>query len=162
MQIRTLSRELWLPRRIDAIFDFFSDAGNLEALTPPWLHFQIITPQPVALQLGSIIEYRIRWRQIPLYWRTEIAAWEPPNRFIDQQIQGPYRRWIHEHTFVEREGGTLLRDHVEYAVPGWIIEPAIERWIVRPDLARIFDYRREKMINIFGQPVPAPSSLSRR
>ena len=149
MRVRTLVTELWLPRPIDELFAFFSDARNLEVLTPPWLHFRILTTHPIDLRLGTLLEYRIRWRWIPLFWRTEIAAWEPPHCFIDRQRKGPYSQWIHEHTFESRDGGTLMRDRVDYAVPGWILEPILERFVVRPDIERIFAYRKAKMQELF-------------
>ena len=149
MRVRTLLTELWLPRPIDEVFAFFSDAHNLDVLTPPWLHFRILTPQPIELRLGAIIEYSIRWRWFPLSWRTEIAAWEPTRRFVDRQVKGPYSQWVHEHTFEPRDGGTFLRDRVDYAVPGWFLEPVVDRVIVGPDVRRIFDYRRAKMVELF-------------
>src|SRR5262245_47086768 len=99
MKIRTLTTELWLPQSVEKVFEFFSDAANLEMLTPPWLRFRILTPAPITMEKGALIEYRIRWRWLPLRWWTEISRWEPPHRFVDQQIRGPYRLWIHEHTF---------------------------------------------------------------
>ncbi len=150
MRIRTLLTELVLPRPIDEVFDFFSDARNLDTLTPPWLKFRILTPGQIEMRPGALIEYRIRWRWLPIYWRTEITVWEPPYRFIDRQIKGPYLQWVHEHTFEECDGGTLMRDRVDYAVPGWILEPLIHRLLVGPDVQRIFDYRRAKMLELFG------------
>jgi ligand-binding SRPBCC domain-containing protein len=150
VRIRTLATELFLPRPVEEVFAFFSDAHNLDVLTPPWLHFNIRTPQPIPMAAGTRIDYTIRWRWIPLSWQTEIAVWEPPFRFVDQQIKGPYRRWHYEHTFEARDGGTLMRDRVEYAVPGWIFEPLVARWIVAPDVERIFGFRREKMRELFG------------
>jgi ligand-binding SRPBCC domain-containing protein len=145
MRIRSLTTELWLPRPVEEVFAFFSDAHNLDVLTPPWLHFRILTPHPIPMHLGTRIEYRLRWRGLPLFWRTEISEWNAPYRFVDRQIRGPYRQWIHEHTFEAINGGTLMRDHVDYAVPGWLIEPLVSRWIVMPDVERIFAYRRLKM-----------------
>jgi ligand-binding SRPBCC domain-containing protein len=150
VRIRTLTTELWLPRPIGEVFDFFSDAHNLDVLTPPWLHFRTLTPGPIELRQGAIIEYRLRWRVVPIFWRTEIAAWQPPTRFIDRQVKGPYRQWVHEHTFEERDGGTLMRDRVDYAVPGWLLEPLVHRLVVGPDVRRIFDYRKRKMIELFA------------
>lgn len=155
MRIRTYSTELFLPRSLEEVFAFFSDAYNLDVLTPPWLHFTIRTPRPIPMRAGTRIDYTIRWRGIPLNWKTEITAWEAPHRFVDEQIQGPYRRWHHEHTFEERDGGTLMRDRVEYAVPGWIFEPLVARWVVTPDIERIFAYRRQKMLELLGTPVSA-------
>jgi ligand-binding SRPBCC domain-containing protein len=155
MRVHTLKTELWLPRPLEEVFAFFSDAGNLDVLTPPYLHFKIKTPLPIPMGAGTLIDYTIRWRGIPLNWRTEIAAWEPPYRFIDRQIKGPYSQWIHEHTFEAKDDGTLMRDQVDYAVPGWIFEPLVARWIVTPDVENIFAYRRQKMLELFGTPQSA-------
>ncbi len=152
MRVRTFTAEQWLPRPIEEVFAFFSDAHNLEVLTPPWLRFRVLTPAPIPMALGTLIEYRIAWRWLPLRWKTSIDAWEPPHRFIDRQMSGPYRRWVHEHTFEARDGGTLMRDVVEYAVPGWVLEPLVNAWVVRPDIERIFAYRRAKMGELFGGP----------
>jgi ligand-binding SRPBCC domain-containing protein len=150
MRLRTFRTEQWLPRPIDEVFAFFSDAHNLDELTPPWLHFRILTPGPIAMRQGAVIEYRIAWRWIPLRWRTEISAWEPPVRFVDRQLSGPYRRWVHEHTFEPKDGGTLMRDVVEYAVPGSVLEPLVDSWLVGPDIRHIFAYRSGKMRERFG------------
>jgi ligand-binding SRPBCC domain-containing protein len=91
---------------------------------------------------------------LPLSWRTEISAWEPPHRFVDRQVKGPYRQWVHEHLFEQRRGGTLMRDRIDYAVPGWLLEPLISRLLVARDVERIFAYRRDKMQELFG---PSPS-----
>lgn len=155
MRVRTFTAEQWLPRPLDEVFAFFSDAYNLDAVTPPWLHFQFLTPRPPAMHVGLLIDYRIRLHGLPMRWRTEITHWEPPHRFVDRQLRGPYRQWVHEHTFVARDGGTLMRDRVEYAVPGWILEPLIVRWLVGPDMARIFGYRRDKMRELFGPIEPS-------
>ena len=118
MKIHVLERELYLPRSPGEIFPFFSRAENLDELTPPWLHFTIQTELPVELREGALIDYRLRIRLMPVRWRSKITVWEPPHRFVDEQVRGPYRRWAHEHTFVEGDGGTLVRDKVEYAVVG--------------------------------------------
>ena len=137
-----------LTRPRDEVFPFFADARNLEYLTPPWLRFTMLTPEPVAMQPGTLIDYRLRVRGVPLRWRSEITAWEPPYRFVDEQRHGPYRLWIHEHGFEETpEGRTLAHDTVRYAVPGgWLVD----RLLVRRDLERIFEYRRTVLRNLFG------------
>lgn len=150
MKIHTFTTEQWLPTPIDDVFAFFADARNLEILTPPWLHFQILSEDLDVVRQGMEIEYRIRWRWIPLRWLTEITDWQPPYRFVDTQRRGPYRQWIHEHTFEEVHGGTLVKDEIDYAIPGWILEPLVHRWVVGPDVAKIFEYRQEQMLRQFS------------
>lgn len=147
MAVFTLDNEQWLPGAPEAVFDFYADAFNLELLTPPWLRFRALTPPPIVMAEGIEIDYRLRLHGIPLGWRSRITAWEPPYRFVDEQIRGPYRRWVHEHTFAARDGGTLARDVVEYDMPGgWLAD----RLLVRRDLKRIFAYRRERLAGIFA------------
>ena len=147
MRVHEFQTELWLPLSPKELFPFFADAVNLDAITPPWLHFQIATPSPIVMREGTLIDYRLRVRGVPLRWRTRINVWQPPHRFVDEQIRGPYRRWIHEHTFEPRDGGTLARDVVQYAVPFDFIA---HRWLVRPDVERIFQYRLEALQKRFG------------
>ena len=147
MKIREFQSELWLPLPPEQLFPFFADAANLDAITPPWLNFRIVTPAPVVMRKGALIDYRLRVRGLPLRWRTRINAWEPPHRFEDEQLRGPYRQWIHEHTFEPRDGGTLARDRVRYAVPfDWLVH----RWLVRPDLEKIFQHRSEMLKRRFA------------
>lgn len=141
-----LDRELWVPRPVEEVFAFFADARQLETITPPWLHFRVLTPSPLEIRQGTLIDYRLRLHGIPIRWRSEICDWEPPFRFVDQQLRGPYRLWWHEHTFEAREGGTLVGDHVRYRAPGGAF---IDRLFVRPDLRRIFDYRHQRLCEIF-------------
>lgn len=141
-----LERSTTLPFPRERVFDFFSRAENLELLTPPWLSFKIQTPLPIRMCEGALIDYRIGLHGIPLTWRSEIALWEPPFRFVDEQRRGPYRRWVHEHRFTEVDGGTLVEDRVEYAVLGGAL---IDRLFVAPDLRRIFDYRQERLRELF-------------
>ncbi|MFO0863777.1 MAG: SRPBCC family protein [Gemmataceae bacterium] len=145
MRVRTLIVEMWLPLPIGQVFDFFSDARNLDAITPPWLHFRILTSLPIEMKPGALIDYQLRVRGLPIRWRTEITHWDPPHRFVDRQLKGPYRQWIHEHSFEEVDGGTLIRDKVDYAVPGWFLEPIIHALFVGPDVRKIFSYRQEKI-----------------
>lgn len=143
---RQLNTEIWLPVPRDVVFPFFADAGNLERITPPWLKFSILTPQPIVMRVGAFIDYKIKVRGFPMRWKTEITAWEPPHRFVDEQRKGPYRQWIHEHRFEEKDGGTLVIDNVRYRAPGG---PWVERLFVRPDVKRIFAYRQERLSELF-------------
>jgi len=142
MKLHLFKSEVWLPLPPPELFAFFSDAANLDAITPPWLHFHIVMPPPVVMREGTLIDYRLRVRGLPLRWRTRINVWQPPHRFVDEQLRGPYRQWIHEHTFEPRDGGTLACDHVRYAVP---LDFLTHRWFVRPDIERIFEFRAEAL-----------------
>jgi ligand-binding SRPBCC domain-containing protein len=141
MKTSVFETEQWLPLPPQDVFDFFSDAFNLELLTPTWLQFRVITPAPIKMQQGTVIDYRLKLRGIPVRWQSKITLWEPPHRFVDEQIRGPYRRWVHQHTFVESDGGTVARDHVDYAVPGGVL---VRKLLVERDLRKIFEYRQQK------------------
>ena len=149
MRIRELSIELWLPRPPQEVFSFFGDPGNLAVITPPSLGLRILEPKPTSIQKGTLIDYVVRIRGIPVRWRTLISAWEPPHRFVDEQLRGPYRLWVHEHTFEARDGGTLARDRVRYAAP---LDFLTHRWLVRPDVEKIFAFRSAKLRHIFQAP----------
>ena len=142
-----LATDQWFPVPRATAFAFFGDAANLEAITPPWLQFEVLTPRPIEMHTGQLIDYKLRLHYFPVRWRTEISTWEPPVRFVDRQLQGPYRFWVHEHTFEEQEGGTLVRDRVEYQVPGGRLIHAL---LVRRDLERIFAFRRQVLERHFG------------
>ncbi len=146
--ILTTSLTLDLPR--ETVFAFFADAGNLERITPPEFNFQIITPQPIDLKQGALIDYKMRMRGIPVNWRTGISVWNPPFEFVDQQLRGPYRQWIHRHTFTElSESQTLIEDEVRYRLP---FEPFgdIAHFLVRREIDRIFGYRQKTVADILG------------
>jgi ligand-binding SRPBCC domain-containing protein len=140
--------ELWLPRRRDEVFPFFSEPRNLETITPPWLKFEVLTPEPSAMRVGVLIDYRIRLHGIPIRWRTEIAEWNPPCLFVDVQLRGPYTLWHHTHAFEERDGGTLCTDTVRYRPRGGTLA---NRLFVRRDVERIFVFRNERLARILGQ-----------
>jgi ligand-binding SRPBCC domain-containing protein len=136
----------FLPYPRDQVFGLFSDASQLESLTPAWLHFSVITASPIQIGAGVLIDYRLRVRGIPIRWQSRISVWEPPFRFVDEQMRGPYRYWHHEHIFETTNGGTLCRDIVDYAVYGGTL---INTLFVRRDLIKIFAYRREKLAEMF-------------
>jgi ligand-binding SRPBCC domain-containing protein len=138
MTIRHFHSETWLPATRADVFAFFSDAGNLDAITPPWLRFRILTPAPIEMREGAVIDYALRIRGVPLRWRSRIRAWDPPHRFVDEQVRGPYRVWVHEHRFEPKDGGTLVVDDVAYSVR---FDALIHGWLVRPDVERIFRFR---------------------
>ncbi len=134
-----------------AVFAFFSDAGNLERLTPPSLRFSILTPTPIEMRPGAVIDYRISLLGVPFKWRTIIEAFEPEARFVDVQASGPYRTWRHTHTFSDAPGGgTIIRDHVEYELPFGPLGVIVRALFVRRQLDTIFDYRRRAIHDRFG------------
>jgi len=141
-----LKTRLWLPQPREKVFGFFANPRNLDRLTPASLNFRMLSLPPAVMTKGILLDYRLRLRGIPIHWQSEITAWDPPNRFVDQQKKGPYSLWIHEHLFEEHEGGTVVRDNVEYAVPGGRV---VQRFLVAPELERIFRYRRQVLQRLF-------------
>ncbi|HEX4337577.1 MAG TPA: SRPBCC family protein [Polyangiaceae bacterium] len=137
-----LETEQTLPRPLSEVFPFFADAFNLEKLTPPFLSFSIIGTEPIEMRVGALIDYRLRLHGLPFRWRTAITAWEPPYRFVDEQLRGPYRLWRHEHRFTAKDGETVVSDHVTYKVPGGAL---IDRLFVERDVVKIFGYRFEAL-----------------
>jgi ligand-binding SRPBCC domain-containing protein len=150
-RIHVLAREQRVELPILEVFDFYGDARNLERITPPWLGFEVMTPGPIEMGVGTLIEYRLRLHRVPVRWRTRIEAWEPPRRFLDVQARGPYSLWEHTHEFEEDgPGATIIRDRVRYAIPFGILGEVAERALVRRDLRQIFDYRAEAVARALG------------
>ena len=149
-QGRILQTQVVVPHPLERTFEFFADAANLEALTPPWLHFRIQSqlPPPGDLASGTLIDYRIRVHGIPIRWRTRIESWNAPDSFVDHQLRGPYRLWHHTHEFAaDGPERTIMRDTVRYHSPlAWIADPLI----VNRDLRRIFAYREARLIELLG------------
>ena len=146
---RVLEREQVVAASLEEAFAFFGDPRNLERITPPWLHFRILDA-PRELTAGSLLHYRLRLFGIPIGWRTRIAAWEPPHRFVDVQLRGPYRLWEHTHELEPVAGGTLIRDRVRYRIPlQALARRPVERW-----LRAIFDYRAAAMQDALTQGNP--------
>ena len=144
--VQALHSETIVPASLDRTFAFFSDARNLERMTPPWLSFHITTPLPITMAAGTVIDYQIELYGLPIPWRTRIDEWEPGVRFVDRQIAGPYRWWRHEHRFEAVHGGTRVSDHVEYAPrAAWL-----SLWLVQRDVQRIFAFRQRTLAQVFG------------
>lgn len=141
-----LESSQFLPYPREEVFEFFSDAFQLESLTPHWLKFAVLTPRPIRIAPGTLIDYRLKVHGIPIRWQSRISVWEPPFRFVDEQVRGPYRVWHHEHIFESMNGGTQCRDIVDYAVYGGAPVNAL---FVRRDLQKIFSYRRLKLAEAF-------------
>ena len=140
------SVELPLPQK--EVFDFFADVANLQLITPPGLNFSILTPLPISMRVGAIIDFKLSLLGVSFEWKTEIATWEPPDMFVDRQIKGPYAEWVHRHTFrTLGEGRTVMDDDVTYSLPskplGELAHP-----LVRSQLERIFSYRQETILKI--------------
>jgi ligand-binding SRPBCC domain-containing protein len=139
-----LRQEQVLPGTPDEVFPFFADAGNLEAITPDWLGFRIVTPRPIEMRVGTLIEYRLRLHGLPISWLTRIEEWEPGVRFVDAQLTGPYRLWHHTHEFApDGDRGTRMCDTVRYALPFGPLGEIARRAFVARDLERIFAFRRD-------------------
>ncbi len=151
-------QEQWVPQELHQVFAFFERPENLSRLTPPWLHFKILSASPVPMQQGTEIEYQIKVRGLRFRWRSVISDYAPPYHFTDTQMTGPYRTWVHTHSFTKQNGGTLIQDEVRYSLPLGILGRIVNRLWVKADLARIFGYRREQISSFF--PTPAKSQAT--
>jgi ligand-binding SRPBCC domain-containing protein len=140
-----------VPRPLQEVFEFFAKAENLEELTPPWLHFRILDVSPGQVRKGTLIRYALRWRIFPIRWTTEIAEWEPPHRFVDVQLKGPYSLWRHEHWFKAEGNGTRILDEVQYRVPLGPLGSIAHKLKVKKDVESIFAYRRSVIRRLFGE-----------
>lgn len=150
-RIHVLERRQRIELPIAEVFGFYGDALNLERITPPWLGFEVTTARPVEMGVGTLIEYRLKLHRVPVRWRTRIEAWEPPLRFVDVQVRGPYSLWEHTHTFEEDgPGATIIHDRVRYSIPFGPLGELADRLLVRRDLKQIFDYRRDAVARELG------------
>ncbi|MCU1237863.1 MAG: cyclase/dehydrase [Candidatus Solibacter sp.] len=150
MATHTLRREQFIPRPIEEVFPFFADARNLETLTPPWLNFKILTPSPIDMRAGVHLDYRLKWHGLPISWKTEILAWNPPHSFTDVQLRGPYGLWHHVHTFFSDPNGSRMVDVVTYRLPFGPLGDLAHATLVRRDLERVFDYRARVIASLFS------------
>jgi ligand-binding SRPBCC domain-containing protein len=146
----TFRQEQWISQPIEQVFAFFSDARNLEDITPPWLGFKIIWMNSNSIAEGTEIRYRLQLHRIPIDWRTEIRRWNPPHRFVDVQRSGPYKLWHHTHRFEAYGDQTRMIDVVRYALPFGVIGRIVHALKVRGDVQRIFEYRRQRIRELFG------------
>ena len=151
MRIHLLERSQRVELPIEKAFAFYGDDRNLEPMTPPWLHFEVTSPRPVAMEAGALLEYRLRLHGVPLRWRTRIDSWEPPLGFVDHQEKGPYALWEHTHRFErDGDGATVIHDSVRYAIPLGPLGALAHRLFVRRDLERIFDFRRDTLARLIA------------
>ncbi|MFG0307550.1 MAG: SRPBCC family protein [Phycisphaerales bacterium JB040] len=147
-----LTCESTVRRPLEEVFAFFADARNLEAITPPLLRFEVLTPEPIEMREGLILDYRLKVRGVPIRWRTEIPTWEPPVRFVDRALRSPYALWHHEHTFIPRaDGTTAVKDVVHYRPIGGALAPLVHALFVKRDLMKIFAYRTARIGEVFGE-----------
>ncbi len=147
-----LTRELTLELPREQVFAFFADAKNLELITPTHLNFKITSPGPIELREGTLIDYQLSLHGIPMNWRTEITEWDPPHRFVDTQLKGPYSQWVHTHSFsVLDSNSTLIEDEVHYRLP---LGPLgdLFHFIVEGELKKIFDYRTKVVTERLQKP----------
>jgi uncharacterized protein len=144
-----LERTQTVPVSTEKAFAFFSEARNLEQITPPWLRFEVLRA-PAELGYGSLIHYRLELYRVPIHWLTRISTWQPPRSFGDEQLVGPYPLWEHTHRFVPVPGGTEIYDHVRYRVPGGLLAPLVQGAFVGRWLDEIFDYRAKWLTEILG------------
>lgn len=151
-----LTCEVRLPAPREQVFEFFSDATQLERLTPSWLKFSVLTPAPIKMQLGTLIDYKLRVHGIPLRWKSRISLWDPSYQFADEQLHGPYRHWYHVHTFEDDGDGTICRDEVDYSFIGGAL---IHTLFVKRDLLKIFAFRTQVLKQIFAA-APNRNSLN--
>jgi ligand-binding SRPBCC domain-containing protein len=151
--VHLLERSQRVELPLERAFEFYADAHNLETITPPWLGFEVTTPAPLEMRAGTLIDYRLKLHGVPVRWRTEIEAWEPPRRFVDVQVSGPYSLWEHTHGFEPAgAGAVLIHDRVRYALPLGPLGLLAHRLFVRRDLERIFDYRRQAVAARLASP----------
>ena len=151
MKEYVLRREQVLEAPLDEAFAFFSRAENLEAITPPWLNFRITSPTPIEMHVGTLIRYRLKLHGIPVSWLTRIDEWDPPHGFVDHQIRGPYALWHHTHSFEGLDDGrTRMFDIVRYGHRFGPLGTAAQHLIVKRDVERIFDYRRDEIAKLIG------------
>jgi len=150
--VHHLERRLVVPRPLDQVFPFFAEPRNLARITPPWLGFRIATGGDLTMRRGLEISYRIRPLGIPQRWTSRISVWDPPRRFVDEQLRGPYRKWHHLHEFLEVTGGTEIRDEVTYELPFGPCGRVAHRLLVRRQLESIFHYRERVVRELLGVP----------
>lgn len=151
MNEQVLEREQRIELPVDEVFELFADAFNLERITPPWLRFRVVTPRPIEMRQGTLLQYRLRLHGIPVKWRTRITTWDPPRRFIDEQISGPYALWHHTHEFEPDGEATVIRDRVRYRIGLGPLGALALRLFVGRDVERIFDYRRAAMLELISE-----------
>ncbi len=151
MKINKIHHSQLINKKVQEVFSFFENPANLAKITPPELGFQILTPAPVEMGKGSLIDYTVRVMGVPVRWTSLIAEYDPPHKFVDIQLKGPYSFWHHAHLFKEHPGGTLIEDVVHYCLPFGIAGQLVNRLVVGRQLRSIFDYRRNIIAKYFQE-----------
>ena len=153
MSLHAFSTEQFLPYSLERVFGFFKKPENLNQVTPKNLGFKILTPSPIKMEKGTVIDYTIRLYGVPMHWKTVIAEYDPPHFFTDTQVKGPYQVWIHTHRFVAQNGGTLMIDDLQYAIPLGCLGELARAMFVKKEIERIFEYRKKVIKQIFEEGV---------
>ena len=149
MKLYTLESNQFINKPIEEVFQFFSKPENLSVITPAKLGFKILSPNPIKMEVGRLIDYNIYLLGIPIHWRTLITDYEPPNMFVDQQIKGPYAMWHHTHTFHKVKGGVEIKDRVVYSIPFGFLGRLLNYLWIKRDLNNIFLYRKKVIDKLF-------------
>lgn len=150
MKTFTLRKEILVQRPLGDVYEFFSRPENLTLITPPWLGLRILTPSPVPMKEGTLIDYTIRLMGLPVHWQSRIREYRPPRRFVDEQVKGPYGFWRHTHSFAGTERGTRITDEVQYGMPFGLLGRVVQKVAVHRQLEAIFSYRAKVITRIFG------------
>jgi ligand-binding SRPBCC domain-containing protein len=154
VKIHRFEQEQYVEQPLDEVFAFFAEARNLQRITPQWLSFEVLTPEPIAMRVGTRIDYRLRLHGLPMRWTSRIEEWEPGRQFVDRQVRGPYGLWHHRHTFAEAGRGTVVRDEVHYGIPFGVLGDIAHSLFVRRDLRRIFAYRHQAVPRLLADATP--------
>ena len=140
----------FIDKPLDVVFSFFAKPENLRRITPSTLDFQILTPTPISMVEGTVIDYNIKVMGIRVHWRTLITSYNPPTQFVDEQTKGPYLLWIHTHTFKIKDEGVEIHDCIEYSIPLGLLGRFVHFLWIKRKLDQIFDFRRRKIEEIFN------------
>lgn len=149
MKEHIFQTQLLIESDIHSVFDFFQKAENLELITPPWLQFRIVSPPPYDSFAGKLFEYKLKIHGFPVMWKSIISIWEPPYRFVDEQLKGPYKKWVHEHRFESTPYGVLMTDTVNYKLPFGVLGDIVRYIKVQKDIQEIFAYRNQIILDYF-------------
>jgi ligand-binding SRPBCC domain-containing protein len=153
--VKILRARQLVPAPLDQVFPFFARPENLAVITPDWLNFRILTPSPIPMSAGAVVDYLIKLGPIPTRWRTLISTFDPPHCFVDQQLNGPYSFWHHTHRFEEVQDGTLLSDEVRYLMPFGPLGELVHNLVIKRQLKAIFAHRATVIARQFGAPAGA-------